>query len=465
MNAGESTQLLPALLWREPLVQRLNHTWLLAIGAVVLAIAVPWFLSGLAVDLPAAGAGVVVLGAIHLGFSVLSGAAAPRQSRSTGVLVALHALGVLTLAFIWHHAGGLQNPLFLTVFTLPVLGAIFLSRRQPYFIAALAVAAVALVAWGEAPELRWYAPRLGAAGAYLEALLGTATANARAPFSGFYAPAEYFVVLLEAFAVVMAACAVAAEYLGTLFDRLDVQVRASRTEAVRSQALWSTLLEQLPLPAVLLDAGTHEVISASAPAVAKFFADHEGAIEGCDFFQAVHFTYPEPIQQLVNGVDGVEQLSMVRLGDRLLATEVRVQHVSQQGRRLALVLVNDTMETLCVRAALDASEHAALVADPQGRILALNKPARALFAAARVGADVSHLVPHPDAEVPWWDPGLSGRRKMHLTVMRRLYQVTSSAVALPGEDARLHVITFLPAARVTASDPSVTGATRLMQRE
>jgi PAS domain-containing protein len=280
-------------------------------------------------------------------------------------------------------------------------------------------------------------------------------------FAGFYAPSEYFVVLLEVFAIMLGACAVAAEYLGTIFHRFDAQIWAARAEAARGQALWSALLEQLPLPALLLDADTHEVIGASSAAAAKFLAG-VAPVVGRKLLELLHFTYPEPVERLVNGAGGTEQLCMLRVGERLLATEVRVQHVAQKGRRLALVMINDTMEAFCVKAALDVAEHAALVADSAGRVLAFNKPARALFSGIEVGAGIAQLLPQLDARRRWWDPGLGGRRKMHVTVMRRVYQVTCSSVALPGEEARLYVIAFLPAARVASADPGATGSTNLM---
>jgi PAS domain-containing protein len=312
--------------------------------------------------------------------------------------------------------------------------------------------------------LRWYAPAgVSAAADWLGGVLVKATGAGSLPFASFYAPSAYFVVLLGAFVIMLFACAVAAEYLGTIFERLQGQVSAARGEAVRNQALWSALLEQLPLPAVLLDADTHAVVCASAPAVAKFFSAEESVV-GRDFFQAIHFSYPEAVQQLIDGAGGVEPQSMVRLGDRLLATEVRVQHVAQSGRRFALVMVNDTTEAFCVRAALDVAEHAALVADSQGRVLAFNKPAGALFSGTKVGAEVSRLLPQLDSGARWWDPGLSGRRKMHVTVMRRVYQVTTSSVALPGEDARLYVIAFFPVARIAAADQSAVGSTTVVER-
>jgi len=236
--------------------------------------------------------------------------------------------------------------------------------------------------------LRWYAPAgLSAAADWLSGVLVKATVRESA-LCELYAPSAYFVVLLEAFVTMLFACAVAAEYLGSIFERLQGQVSAARAETARSQALWSALLEQLPLPAVLLDANTHEVMCVSAPAMAKFFGGEE-SIVGRDFFQAIHFSYPEAVQQLINGAGGVERLSMVRLGDQLLATEVRVQHLAQRGRRFALSS-SMTRRRLSAGAALDVASM-----PPWSRILrarpGVQQAARALFP-GRSRAEVSRLL-------------------------------------------------------------------------
>ncbi|MBV9696939.1 MAG: hypothetical protein JO005_08435, partial [Gammaproteobacteria bacterium] len=48
----------------------------------------------------------------------------------------------------------------------------------------------------------------------------------------------------------------------------------------------------------------------------------------------------------------------------------------------------------------------------------------------------------------------------HLEIGARLYQVTSSAVALTGEEQRIVTVTFLPLAREAVAD---SGSTRLTQ--
>jgi PAS domain-containing protein len=463
MKDGNTTQLLTPLVWRDPRVHLLDDTWLLTIFAVLFATAVPWLASGLAIDFLAAAIGLITLGAIHVALAVLAGRGADTGLRRTRTLVALHALGIVAIAYIWQHVGGVQNPLFLAVFVLPVIGSIFLSRWQPYVMAALAAILVALFAAIDAPELRWYAPGLNAAASTLESVLGRGSISASTPFAGFYAPSQYFVVLLEVFVIVLGACAIAADYLGTIFERLHEQVAGAHTEARRGQQLWASLLEQLPLPAFLVDANTMETCLANTAALASFDSAQTGFL-GRNFVQALPFSYPEVVQELVSDTGGVARACMLRFGEKLLATEVRVQHLAYSGRRLALVIVTDTTEAFCVRAALDAAEHAALVVNERGRVLAHNRPAAALFPSVQVDVDVPELLPQPEREARWWAPGLSGRRKMHLTIGHRVYQLTSSAVSLPGEDERLYVLAFVPAAQAAAADQSGTVVTPVVKR-
>lgn len=459
-NDDNATQFLSRPVWRDPRIHLLDDLWLLTIFAVLFATAVPWLVSGLAIDLIAVAGGLVVLGAIHVALAALASNAPARGRR---LLTALHLSGVLAIAYIWPHAGGLQNPLFLAVFALPIVSSIFLSRWHPYFVAALAAAVVVLIAAVEAPELRWYAPGVDALAGWLQKLLGVGSGSGALPFAGFYAPSDYFVVLLEVFVTVMLACAVAAEYLGTVFERLHGQVAAALVEAERGQQLWSAILEQLPLEALVVDADTCEICFASGAAHARFEAA-DGGLIGRDLFEVLRFSYPELVHELVSGSGGVAKPCMLRLGGRLAVAEIRVQHLAQKGRRLALVILEDVTESFCVKAALDVSEHAAIVVDAQGRVRTWNRPAAALFPDLAPDTEVARLLPELPSTTRWWDPGLGGRRKAHVTVTQRVYQLTCSAVALPGEDERLYVVAFVPATLVAAADQEDATFTTLVRR-
>ena len=152
------------------------------------------------------------------------------------------------------------------------------------------------------------------------------------------------------------------------------------------------------------------------------------------------------------------------MADQLRLAQVRALHVAHKGRRLALLTIEDKTETFCVKAALDTSEYAAVVVDSRSRILALNRPAAGLFPGSEIGMQAARMLPPPPSGLPWWEPGLTGRRKMHLEIGPRLYQVTSSAVVVAGEDERVFAVAFLPVARAETDDPFGTGSSVILGR-
>lgn len=444
MNIGD-TQVIAAPRWSDPRIHLLDDTWLLTIFAILLATVVPWLLSALEINFVAACLGLLALGAIHISFTVVGKPARIGERRP--VLTLLHIAGIVVVGFIWLNAGGLQNPAFLMVFALPVVGAIFLSRWQPYLMAILTITVAAVVALAQAPELRWYVPGLDAVGASLAAALGQQ--GSASTFPGFYAPSAYYAVLLQVFSILVLACAVAAEYLSTIFERLHSHVDMARAEAERGQEFWTTLIEAMPFPALLIDADTLQVVCASARA-GRFHDGESGT--GRTLFEVVRFSYPEMVQEAIAGAGGVVPLSMIKVADRLRATEVQVKHLTQTGRRFALVVIHDKTEEFTAHAALDVSGQAMLVIDSQGRLLSFNKPAQALFAALDKDADASKILALGGMPDRWWEPGLTGRRKMHIEIGPRVYQVTCSASPLPGEDERLYVVAFLPMGRAALGD-------------
>ena len=102
------------------------------------------------------------------------------------------------------------------------------------------------------------------------------------------------------------------------------------------------------------------------------------------------------------------------------------------------------------------SGQAVIVIDSQARVLAYNKPAQALFAGVEKNMDANQLFSVSGMPPRWWEPGLTGRRKMHIELGPRVYQVTSSASPLPGEDERLYIVAFLPMARAALGDRADT---------
>jgi hypothetical protein len=343
------------------------------------------------------------------------------------------------------------------VFALPVIGSVFISRWQPFLMSLLAIAVVTVVALAQAPELRWFAAGMTGVGRAVAALFGSSNSGT-SPFPGFYAPTGYFLVLLQVFAILVIACAVAAEHLGAVFERMYANLVTARAEAQRGQDLWTTLIEQLPMPALLVDADTSKIICASAQ-LGPSFCELDTEVVGSDLYEVVRFSYPEVVQQLVTGFGGTAPLTMIHVGDQVRVTDLRVQHVAQRGRRFALIVITDTTETFIRRAALEAADHAALILDPGGRVLGFNHQATSLFPDTQQGAEASALLAKAGISADWLKPQLGGKRRTLVEIPPRVFQVTITPVVLPGEEERIHVIAFLPVGRAGEADTNGTRRT------
>jgi PAS domain-containing protein len=454
----EATQLIRRPVWDNPRVHLLDDIWLMTIVAILVATCVPWFASGFEVNVGMASWGLLALGGIHIAFTLLASPTRVHAKWHNRVLTLLDVLGVCVMGFIWQHVGALQNPMFLTVFALPVIGAIFLSRWHPFLVAAVSIVAVCVVALSQAPELRWYASGLMGTDKWLTWLFGNQSAVPQPSFSGFFAPSNYLIVLLEVFSILLLALAVAAEYVGTIFERLNVHIIMARTEAERGQEMWAGLIEHLPLPALLVDPDSMRVVASSQYAM-TYLRVGEFPLEGRLLLEALKFSYPDVVQELVVGSDGNAPSTVIRVGEQLRVTQIRVLHVVHKGRRLALLTIEDATDVFCLKAALDTAEYATFVIDARGLVLAFNKPAGGLFGSAEVGADAVQLLAQPDSQPRWWEPGLTGRRKMHIAIGPRVYQVASSAISLAGEEERIFTVTFLPVAMAGVADPFAAGST------
>ena len=220
--------------------------------------------------------------------------------------------------------------------------------------------------------------------------------------------------------------------------------------------MWASLIEQLPLPALLIDPANLRIAASSEVAIA-FLQSGEKPLEGRNLFEAVRFSYPDIVQGLIAGPDGEEPLTIIRVADQPRVTHLRVLHFAHRGHRLALLTIADATEVFCLKAALDTSEYAALVIDARGRVLAFNRPAMWLFSGATVGADATRLLSKSNGGQVWWEPGLTGRRKMHIEIGQRIYQVSSSAITLEGEEERIFTVSILPVAKGETADPFGTG--------
>ena len=191
------------------------------------------------------------------------------------------------------------------------------------------------------------------------------------------------------------------------------------------------MIERLPLPALLIDPDTLD----SSPAASSrppFLQSGDGSLEGGNLFDVAALLLSRLRPRTHRGSRGGSARDDHSRRGAVRLTQVRVLQVAHKGRRLAFLTIEDATEVFCLKAALDTSEYAALVVDAGGRVLRIQQALGGLFGSAQLGMDAAHLLSQSNAGPRWWEPGLTGRRKMHVEIGSRIYQVTSSAVALAG---------------------------------
>ncbi|MGH8323955.1 MAG: hypothetical protein ACRETD_09190, partial [Steroidobacteraceae bacterium] len=91
----DSTQLMPRPVWENPRVHLLDDVWLLTIVAILIAAGVPWFVSGLEVDVETASWGLLALGGIHIAFTILASPQRPHGRWRDRTLTVLDVVGVI----------------------------------------------------------------------------------------------------------------------------------------------------------------------------------------------------------------------------------------------------------------------------------------------------------------------------------------------------------------------------------
>ena len=101
-----------------------------------------------------------------------------------------------------------------------------------------------------------------------------------------------------------------------------------------------------------------------------------------------------------------------------------------------------------------------MVINTHGRIVAVNRAASALLPDAVLGNEASRVLARSSAASRWWEPGVTGRRRIHVTLARRAFLATATQVPVPGEQEALYVLTFTPLLPASEVAEAAVGALR-----
>jgi PAS domain-containing protein len=418
----------------------LDDVWLLALLVLFLAVGVPWYLRILEVNFAPVAWSLFGFGALYVAASVATDSLRSRRSLLLAVTL-LQAAGVLLLGLVWHWTGGLQNPMFLLVFVLPVVaGSFLLVSWHSYATVLLAVATVAAVALINAPDLRWYLAQAGSLPDWASRLLPEAPASAQ-PFPSLHAPPAYSALMLASFTVLLFTVALVSESVTTLLLRLYKRLDASTRALGVAEDLSFEVLRASPSPAALIYADTMHVAQASQSFQEQFFLNADSLL-GRPLLDLVRFAHPEVIAELLSGDGGEVFPAICHVDAETRVARVRAEPIQFGGRVYVYVNIQDMSEQQFLQAALDSLDVAVVVLSDSKRIVAFNPAAVALFGALEAGAEADASLRLGGFPEGWWETGLRARLERTLEAGGKRWNVVCATARILSEKNALTIATL-----------------------
>lgn len=413
--------------------------WMLLVVSV--AVVVPWFVRLLPIDLS-------VIARATFGFTLLYVALATltdglRGPRSLGLATwFLQASGVVFLGLLWHLVGGLQVPMLLLVFVLPVMASgLVLGRWQPYGAALLSVVVVGVIALSESRELRWYLPQIGFR---VDRIVGSLALrlDRSAPFPSLASPPDQLLVLLEIFVVLQLACALLSNRLARTLHQVSRRLVVF-TEAQRGvSGLFQAALKAAATPIVLVSSENGRIVLASEGFLKRMLRHGEN-LSGVDLFDVMRFAQPGRIRELLQA-GGELSFCRYRIGSESCVATLRVDAFPYEDARYACVRLDDATEALYVSTALKTTEEPLLVIGSDDRLRYANRAAEDLFGELCFGMEASSALAGSELAKRWWsidDTPNGGRR---LQIRDATYLVTAADAKTSDAGEALTVVTLRP---------------------
>lgn len=440
-NKAPSQTLKESLLILRERKRILDAVGVMSLGIVFLAVGIPWFLGIINLNIAPVAWVIFVCALAYLVSASLTDRIADR-TRLLLAMQVMQAAGILALALIWHLAGGIDNPMFLMVFTLPVIGTgVMMLGWQPYFIALMSVIAVALVAILESPELKWYvALHSGLDWKRLESL-AIPSASTLDPFPDLETGLGFQLVILEVFSLFQLTAAAVSSSLNTLLLRMHGRLQWSNKALEEVQGIFQSVLHAAPEAGLIIVADTKQVVYANESFLKRMLLSPE-AIAGKGLFEVMHFSEPGRVKEAIEQGTGQLAFCTYYVGYEARVANILVYRTEHVGTGYVYVGIQDLTDLYYLDATFNAMKDPLMVIDADNRLLYANKISETLVGKIFFGMDMTELLKLPGMDNSWWRERLKPDEKWKVEISRKPYEVTKKEVALPGAARRCVILTF-----------------------
>lgn len=354
----------------------------LTIAAMFVAVAIPWFIGRVDIDLAAAARWAFALSAIYLTVAM----AVDRWGTPGVTRAALNAAPVVAAIMtvvLWHACGGIGRPALLGFLLLPVLSAAFIPARWPTVAtAAVAILGAAVASVIEAPALGWYLSQTGLPTGWIMRFAAAATTlPAPAP------PAELYATIVVATVAIVAVAIAGRQLRHSVRRAVEIAAGGAREEG---EPLLERAFRNVPIPTAVITADTAQIVEVSDSFFQQMLLSPTTAVRS-EFSQVVDLDDPDG---LLNAVASGGRIDFVRyrVGAEERVASIAVERFSHAGSDFAAVTIRDWNDVGYLAVAADSVEEPLLlIGTNDGRLRYANRAANAAFRDLYVGRDMSWL--------------------------------------------------------------------------
>ena len=207
----------------------------------------------------------------------------------------------------------------------------------------------------------------------------------------------------------------------------ELQQAEDRRGKRRAEDLFRAVLRASPVPGVLVDRATRWVVDGSDSYRRQFLA---GRPFVADIFEAVEFSHPERIEQLIARGSGSAWGIIYYVENTARMANVRCHSVDHEGASYAYLVLEDVTEQHYLKAAFDAVPDPVVIVNGERNLLYANRAAEALFGNLYFGKKVA-----------WW-PQLTDEPAQRIEIEGQPYDAGVVPFRFAGESRTSTILTL-----------------------
>lgn len=378
-----------------PMLERkrlIDGAWIVSLVSGLVPVTALWFLSILEIDLERAAWAVLAYAVVYLVVATLS----DRLSSPFAIAFTIRGTTLASVVFLgalWHLVGGLDNPMFLLMFTLPVLtsGIMMVGWLAPV-TALVSIATVFFVAICESPDLRWYFERFNLTVPALTGFLSRETLAGTRAFHGLEMGPAYEFTLIVTFAFMQFIVAFVSTPLTLLLQRINARFETSGKLLTEVQGLFHAVLRASPDPSVIVYANSGQVVQASDSFFQRMLVRPSQLI-GKGVLGIVEFVDPTRVRHAFEAQAGEIPFCVYRVHGETRIANLTFYRTEHAGTAYMYLGWQELTELYYLQSAFDAVEDPLVVVSADGRLRYANQTAKQVFGALHFGMDTDTVPP------------------------------------------------------------------------